>query len=78
MAMALLLLPLAQALRAVPEEPLALDLTDFPELCDPEIVRDSCRLLNEGEKHENVEKFTTWQATSHEVYLCNSLAYHIL
>ena len=57
------LIPLAHALRATgPLEETPLNLEDFPELCDQEIVEDSCRLLNEGEKHDNVEKFTTWQA----------------
>ena len=26
-----------------------------------EIVNDTCRLLNEGDKHQAVEQFTTWQ-----------------
>ncbi|CAK9050808.1 unnamed protein product [Durusdinium trenchii] len=42
-----------------PEE--LLNLEEFLPLCDKEIVEDTCRLLNEGEKHEEVEKYTTWQ-----------------
>jgi len=29
-----------------------------------DIVNDTCRLLNEGDKHLAVEQFTTWQETS--------------
>jgi hypothetical protein len=29
-----------------------------------EIVNDTCRLLNEGDKHEAVEQFTTWEETA--------------
>lgn len=43
-----------------PEED-ALNLDDFAPLCDEEIVNDTCRLLNEGDKHQAVEQFTTWQ-----------------
>lgn len=50
----------AFALRSkAPEE--ALNLDDFAALCDEEIVNDTCRLLNEGDKHEAVEQFTTWE-----------------
>jgi len=42
-----------------PEE--ALNLDDFAPLCDEDIVNDTCRLLNEGDKHLAIEQFTTWQ-----------------
>ena len=29
-----------------------------------DIVNDTCRLLNEGDKHEAVEQFTTWEETA--------------
>lgn len=62
----ILALPIVPAFRSFeselgPKAEPSLNLDDFAPLCDEEIVRDTCRLLNEGYKHAEVEIFTTWE-----------------
>eukprot|EP00434_Breviolum_minutum_P020671 symbB.v1.2.018225.t1/scaffold1448.1/size118061/1 len=47
-----------------PKAETSLNLDDFAPLCDEEIVRDTCRLLNEGYKHaEEIEEHLSSQGT---------------